>query len=201
MAKRARQEVFAAHLERLPLRVLRAQGYEVRPHHVAAEPGDREAALLLALFAFRVDDFRIGKNNFRFGILSGGHVHDGDTHAQSDLRRGQPDSLRRVHGSKHVFGELLELGVEFCDRRGRLLQDRIGILHDLVDLSRRLGSGWRFRSCRVVGHSSRNSAASRQANLPRIFAEKRAPAQVPPWLRRRLRPQGRRTSRNARKRP
>ncbi len=103
VAKRTRQEVFAAHLERLPLRVLRAQGYKVRPHHVAAEPGDREAALLLALFAFRVDDFRIGKNNFRFGIFSGGHVHDGDPQAQPDLRRGQTDSLRRVQVRRRIL--------------------------------------------------------------------------------------------------
>src|SRR5713226_1007858 len=209
VAERTRQQVFAANFKGLALGVLRFDGYKLRPHHISAKARNREAAFLLANFAFRVNHLWIRQHNFRFGIFPAGDVHNREPQAQSDLWRRQSYSLGGVHRSEHILGELLQFRVEFIDGRARLFQDGIAIFDDRIDLARsrsrllRLG-GRRdggFRTRQFVGHSCQNSAASRRVNLPQIFAEKRPLAQVPPWLRRPPPPPAPRTNPIFRMRP
>src|SRR5229473_3107033 len=147
VAESARQEIFTANFKLLALRILRAHRDELRANDVAAEAGNREAAFLFADFAFGVDDLRIRENDFGFGILAAGDVDDGETQAQADLRRGQADTLRGVHGSEHIFGEFFDLGVEFGYGRGGPLQDRIAILDDGIDFARWSGCFGRSAAC------------------------------------------------------
>src|SRR6266446_3897129 len=87
MAERAGQEVFAADFEGFALGVLGLDGNKLRAQDVAPKAGNREAAFFLALFAFGMNDFRIGENDFSFWISPCGDVDHGDSEIQADLRR------------------------------------------------------------------------------------------------------------------
>src|ERR1700682_1602508 len=206
VAEGAGEEVFAADFKGFALGVLRSYGDELRTQDVAAEAGNGEAAFFFALFPFRVNNFWVGKNDFSFWIFSAGYVDHGHTQIQADLGRSESDALRGVHGGEHIFGELLEFGVEILYRRSGLFEDGIAELDDRVDLARsgdcvRRSGGLRsFRTRRFVGHNSRNSAASRRESLPQIFAEKHRRAQGKTSLRRRRRRRGRHPSRSVRMR-
>src|ERR1700730_5464014 len=215
MTKRAREQIFTANVEEFTLRILRFHGHEVRAQDVAAKSGDRQTAFFFSLFTLEVNDFRVYEDDLRFRILASGHVDHGHAQAHTDLRSRQAHTLRGVHGSEHVLGELLELGIKFPDLRSSFFQDGIAVFDDRIDFPRR-GQRWRggrrrrlarlgfggsqwFRTPRFVGHSCRNSAAARRADLPQIFAEKHPPGQGPPWPRPRLLPPGPRTSRSVRR--
>src|SRR5882724_307392 len=217
MAEGAGEKIFAANFVGFAFGVLGFYGDKLRTDDVAAEAGNREAALFFADFSLGVNDFGIGQDDLGFGIFSAGDVDHGEAKTQADLRRGEAHALRSVHGSEHVFDELLHLRVKFFDGRAGLLKDGIAVLDDRINLDRLCrrfrrgdrgsllcsGCGRRqwLRTRRFVGHSCRNSAASRRGSLLQIFAEKRRLTQVRPWLRRRLPRWERRTSRSARTRP
>src|ERR1700756_3833162 len=80
------QQVFAADLEGFALGVLRAHSDELRAQYVAAKAGNGEAAFLFALFAFGVNYFGIGEDDFRFRILSTRDIDHGHTEGEADLR-------------------------------------------------------------------------------------------------------------------
>ncbi len=69
----------------------------MRPRNVSAKAGNGEASFFFALFAFRVNNFRIHADDFALGIFSVRDVNHGDPLADSNLRRGQPHSRGRVH--------------------------------------------------------------------------------------------------------
>src|SRR5271170_1341254 len=208
MAERARQEIFAANLERLALEVLRSHGDELRTNNVSTKPWNRKAAFLFADFPFGMDNFWIDQNDLCFRIFAVRNSDHRHPDALANLRRGQADALRGVHRSKHILGKLFELRVKLLDGGPGLFENRIAILHDRIDLARRRFGRLRgFHRCgglrtrRFVGHSSRNSAVFRRANLLQIFAEKHRRAQVPPWPLRQHPRRAQRTNPNARRRP
>ena len=51
----------------------------------------------------------------------------------ADLRRGEPDARRVVHGGQHVVHETAQVGIDALDGLGPLAQDRIGKLEDGTD--------------------------------------------------------------------
>ena len=55
---------------------------------------------------------------FRRVVLGG--VHDDQAAGHADLRRGEPDARRVVHGREHVVGEPAKLRVDALDRLCRL---------------------------------------------------------------------------------
>src|SRR4029077_14285039 len=136
--------------------------------------------------------------------------------AQANLRRGQANSLGGVHGSEHIVDELLEVSVTFFYKGAGFCEDGIAEFDDRIyfdglrwsfrhgDRCRLLfcerGQRQWFRTRRFVGHSCRNSCASRRGSLLQIFAEKHRLTQGRPWLRRQRPRRERRTSRSARKR-
>src|SRR6266849_6493183 len=167
MAEGAGEEVFATDFKKFALGVLRLDSDKLRAQDVATEAGNRKATFFFALFTFGMDDFRVGQNDFRFGIFPAGYVDHGDAQIKTDLRRSQADALRGVHGGEHIFGKLLQVGVEVFYRCGGFLEDEVAVLDDGVDFARRghglRRDGWRgFRIRRFVGHRHRNSAASRR---------------------------------------
>src|SRR6266404_7587317 len=204
VAEGAGQEVFAADFEGFTLGVLRSYCDELRSQNVAAKTWNGETAFLFTLFAFGVNDFRVGEDDFCFGIFSARDVDHGDAEREADLRRGEPDPGRGIHGGEHIFGELLQFGIEVCYRRCRFFEDWVAILDDWIDLARSgnalLCGGLRgFTTRRFVGHSCQNSAASRRESLLQIFAEKHRRAQGQPLpLQLRL-PRGLHTSPSARR--
>src|SRR5712692_10551607 len=103
VAEGTSKQVFAADLERLAFGVLRLYGDELRPDDVAAKAGNGEAAFFFALFTFGVNDFGIGKDDLGFGIFPAGDVNDGDANGEADLRSGEADALRGIHGGEHIF--------------------------------------------------------------------------------------------------
>src|SRR5216684_6183135 len=116
VAEGAGQKVFAADLERFALGILRFYRDELRPDDVAAKAGYGEAAFFFALFTFGVNDLGIGEDDLGFGVFSAGDVNDVDAKGKADLRRGEADTLRGVHGGEHVFDEMFEAGIEVLYR-------------------------------------------------------------------------------------
>src|SRR5690348_16612911 len=132
VAESASEQVFAANFKRLAEGILCADGHKERPEHIAAKTGERKAAFIFALFAFRVSDFRIGDDNFRFGILPYGSVDYGKPQIDADLRRRKAHALRGVHGDKHIGAKLLQLGVESRDGLRGAFENWIAVLHDRI---------------------------------------------------------------------
>src|SRR6266850_4948030 len=189
VAEGASQEIFAADFKGFSFGVLRFYSDKLGAQDVAAETWDGEAAFFFALFAFSVNDLWICEYDFCFGIFSAGYIDHGQAQVQADLRGGESDALGSVHGGEHIFGQLLEFGVEFLYGRGGFLEDGVSIFDNGIDLARR-GNGFRrgglrdFRTRRFVGHSYRNSASFPLPNLLQIFAEKHRLAQGLPLLHR-----------------
>src|SRR5258708_11353065 len=111
VAEGAGKQVFAANLERFAFGILRFYGDELRRDDVAAKAGYGEAAFFFALFAFGVNDLGIGEDDLGFGVFSAGDVNDGDANGKADLRCGEADALRSVHGCEQSFAKLLGAGI------------------------------------------------------------------------------------------
>src|ERR1700730_1840161 len=205
VAEVASEKIFAANFNGIALVGVRFDGYKLRGQDIAAEFGNGEAAFLFALFAFSVNNFGVGEDDFSFWIFPAGDVDDGQAQTQADLGRSESYALSGVHGREHIFGELFEFGVEILYRWSGLFKNRVAVLDDRMDLAR-CGECLRrrglrgFRTRRFVGHSYRNSAASRRGSLLQIFAEKHRRAQEQPSLRRQPLQRARHTNRSARTR-
>src|SRR5258706_15900719 len=92
VAEGAGKEVFAADFEGFTFGVLRPYRDKLRAQNVAAKTWNGEAAFLFAFFAFGVNDFRVGKDDFGLRIFSAGDVDHGNAQREADLRRGEPDA-------------------------------------------------------------------------------------------------------------
>jgi hypothetical protein len=136
VAEGAGEEIFATDFEGFALGVLRLYGDKLRTQDVAAKTWNGEAAFFFELFAFGVNNFRVGENEFRFGIFTARDVNDGHAQMQADLGRGESDALRGIHRGEHIFGELLQFGIEVFYRRCGFFEDGIAVLDDWVDFAR-----------------------------------------------------------------
>ncbi len=99
--------------------------------HLLANFRKTEAALLFVLLPLAKDDLGIDEHQFLRRILSLAQVDDGDALGHGNLRRGQPNTLRGIHGLEHVVDEFLQLRVEFGYRLAGLREHRLGIFDDL----------------------------------------------------------------------
>jgi hypothetical protein len=79
-----------------------------------------------------MNNFRICQNDLGFQIFSSRDVNYGKPDALADLRRGQPHSLRSIHGREHIFGQFFQLGIKLLNRRSGSLEHWVAILHDVV---------------------------------------------------------------------
>src|SRR5690348_5199457 len=101
MAKGAGEEAFALHFKFLAGGVLGADGDIQGAQDISAKTRDGEAALLLALLAFGVENYGIGEDELGFGIFARRNIDDGQIQIEANLRGGQADALRGVHGFEH----------------------------------------------------------------------------------------------------
>jgi hypothetical protein len=85
-----------------------------------------KAAFLGVSLAVGPHDFRVDQAVRLLAVDA--HVADKETSMDVDLSRGQADARGGVHRLEHVRDELLELGIEFCDRFRANSQARIRIL-------------------------------------------------------------------------
>src|SRR5690348_1106518 len=115
MAEGAGEKTFTFHLKFLAGGVLGADGDVERTQNISAKTRDGEAALLLALLAFGVENDGIGEDELGFGIFARSDVDDGQIQIEANLRGGKADALRGVHGLEHFVRELDEGVVEFLD--------------------------------------------------------------------------------------
>ena len=56
------------------------------------------------------------------------NIDDNDTLGNADLRRGQADAVRGVHGFQHVVHQLGDAGIHGFNRLGHEFQHRIGAM-------------------------------------------------------------------------
>src|SRR5271170_2147559 len=133
VAEGAGEQAFAAAFELGAGGVLRADGDVLRAFDVAAKTGERETAFFLALLAFGVNNLGIGEDHFRFGNFAVGDVNYGEAQADTDLRRGETDAVRGVHGFEHVGDELLEVLVEFFHALAGSFKHRVAVFHDRMN--------------------------------------------------------------------
>src|SRR5215469_896774 len=127
----AREKFFAVHLEPFAVLVLGADFYLCRALHLFADFGKAEAAFFFVLLAFAEGDLGIDEHELLSRILAHAEIDHCDALRHGDLRRGQADALRRVHGLEHVSDELAQFVVEFGDGFARLRENRLGVFDDL----------------------------------------------------------------------
>ena len=138
--KGARQQLFSRLLVELAIHILSANGNFARARDVLAKFGNAQAAFVLRVTAFGVDDLGIRQHQLGFRIFFEGHVDDRQALGDADLRRSQADAVRGVHRLEHVVDEFLQFVVEDGHRLGALLQHRIAKFYDGVDHSGFRGS-------------------------------------------------------------
>src|SRR5215469_4356590 len=130
----ARQKIFARHLELFTLLVLRADGDALAAPHLFAEAGDAQASLFSGLPTFRLEDFGIDDDDLFGFAFAVGAIDDGDFLGDADLRGGEPDAFRSIHGFEHIGDQLMQFGrIEFGNVGGFALEDRIAIFDYRID--------------------------------------------------------------------
>ena len=87
----------------------------------------------MRLFAFFVNDLRIGQNQLGAGIFFECDVNDGQPLRDPNLRSREANSLGLVHGLKHVLNQFLEFVSELRDRLSKFFKYRISKLYDRID--------------------------------------------------------------------
>src|SRR5581483_7375281 len=113
--------------------VLGAHRDLARARYRLAEFGDAEAALILAVPSFDVDDLRVHQNEFRVGILFEGDVDDRQPLRNADLGGRQANTVGGIHRLEHVFHQLFQVTVEITDGSSRFLKYRVAKLNDRIN--------------------------------------------------------------------
>ena len=138
MQHAARQQIFAGNLEPFAFHVLRAHGRLFGTRDRLAKTGNAEAALFARLLALFCNDFRIDQNDtFRFcSFFAACDIDYSQPFGDIDLRRGQADPMRSIHGFEHVCHKLMQFRrVELGDGCGRPFENRIvQILDDACEV-------------------------------------------------------------------
>ena len=139
--------------------------HDLRPHDLERETRQREAALLVAPLAGRLDDLGV-EHHVGAGVVV--DVVDEEALLHADLRCGETDAGRVVHRVVHRVDELGQRAVDLVYRRRRPLEHGVaeepdGVSrHRVIVVNRRSRSGRRRRSDACgVDHGS--DAADRPA--------------------------------------
>jgi hypothetical protein len=153
MEESSGKQVLAGLFVELPIHVLSADGDDPGPGDGLAKFRNAEAAFVLALPSFSVNDLGIGKNEFRVGIFFECDIDYGESLRDTDLWGGESYTMRGIHGLEHIVDELLQVVVEVGNRFGRPFEYRVAVFDDGIDHAAVIG-----RSSSVVGEA--NSAKS-----------------------------------------
>src|SRR5215470_963365 len=98
-----------------------------------AELGNAQAAFILGMAAFGVNNLGIGKHQLGIRVFLESHIDNGETFRNADLRSRQPNAMRGIHRFEHVLDELLQLVIEDSYSFSALFQDGITKFYDGVD--------------------------------------------------------------------
>ena len=102
-----------------------------RPSDFFIDVGNGEAGFFHDVGSFPVEDPRIQKND-QFALFLADRKIDGDqTDALIDLRRGQADTRRGMHGGHHGVGQVHDIVINILNLFGFLMQDGTSIYHYL----------------------------------------------------------------------
>src|SRR6185437_3960972 len=98
-----REQVVRIHLERSSVAVLRANDHTHGAFDVSVDVRNGQAAFLAFLLPLGEDDLGVDHDE---RILI--HVDHRESLGATDLRRGQSDAFRRIHGLEHVVDQTLQ---------------------------------------------------------------------------------------------
>src|SRR6187402_213435 len=131
--KGAGEKLGPFHFKVLTRSVLRADFDPCGARYFFANVGKREAALFFVLPPFDRDDLWVNEHDLLLWSLLKAEIDNRDAARDVDLRRSQTDTLRGVHGLKHIVDELLQRVVEERDRLCDLLENGIRKFDDFVE--------------------------------------------------------------------
>src|SRR5260370_17382659 len=129
----ARQQLFSGVLEKLSAQILRAYRNGLGARDLLAKFGNAQAAFAAPLAALFANDYRIDQNQLGARVFLEGHIDDGDSLRNADLRSCQANAASRVHRLEHVIHKLLDLVVEAGHHGRRFFQNRIAKFHNCVN--------------------------------------------------------------------
>jgi hypothetical protein len=96
------------------------------------EIGEGKTTLLVVLCALRLGNSWIDKDYLLPWIFAGGGIDHRHLFHDADLRRGQAETLVKIHGLEQVCHELVQAGgVEFRDRIAGCLEAPVRIENDV----------------------------------------------------------------------
>jgi hypothetical protein len=127
------EEAFGFELEGLAVAVLGADAHRGGALDLLGHAGEREAALGADRRAAAHDDLRVDEDAQIARLVLGGDVDDEDAMGLADLRRGEADAGRGVHGLGHVVDELLEGRSHRGDGLRFVAEPRVGVVEDLAN--------------------------------------------------------------------
>src|SRR5262249_55660621 len=169
MEKGAGQKLFSGVLEPLAFDVLCADGRLKGALHVSAEVRKAQAALIVDLRTFLMNDLRVDQHDLAVRIFLERNIYNSDAARDADLRRGESNAVSGIHRFEHVFSELLQLCIEDGDFGCGLFADRVrpfndGINQSLERLGRDSSVGVSFirYQRRTIRVSSRKSGGARR---------------------------------------
>src|SRR5438105_15695200 len=97
LEKGADENVVAGFLKPISVRVLSAHRSLAGTRDRFAKSGNAEAAFILFVLSFSVNDLGIHQHQLRLGILFESYIDDCQSLGNTDLRRRQTHSMGRIH--------------------------------------------------------------------------------------------------------
>src|SRR5689334_16690917 len=120
--ERARQQARAL---ALMFRAFTIEAFDNRPRRPddgGFEPGQAETAFFFELHPFADDELRVDHDDESVRIAADRNIDDEDPERNTDLRRGEPDSRRRIHRVDHVAHEDVDVGRDGGDVDGFVVE-------------------------------------------------------------------------------
>src|ERR1700719_5267907 len=93
MLEGAGQQFLCGLFEGFSVHVLSADGDFLGAPHIFAKVGNTEAAFVLSVAPFGMNDLRINEDEFGVWIFLEGYIDDSDAAGDTDLRCGQTDAM------------------------------------------------------------------------------------------------------------
>src|SRR5579862_8483064 len=129
----AGEQFLSSLFENFAADVLSANCHFIRARDVLPEIRNAQTSFTLRVLAFPVNNFRIDKHQLGLGIFLERYIDDGDSTSNTNLRRGQPDAVSRIHRLEHVIDQLFQVFIEDRNCFRRLLENWIAVLYDGID--------------------------------------------------------------------
>src|SRR5687768_300469 len=101
-----------------------------RTRHCCVEARHAQTALFFELHSIALDELGVDEHEQVGGIAADRDVAHEDPFADANLRRGEPDAGRGVHGLNHVVHEGINLRCDLGDRLGGTMEHRRSVADD-----------------------------------------------------------------------